>query len=144
MKKASITGMTIILSGVLDTPGGLEAFPSKGSAAVDAFNSVLPGTLGGIIIQISLLFFAMSTILGWSYYGERCWGYISNNNKVVDRIYKIIFIAVCIVGATGSGTLMWDISDTLNGMMAIPNLIALLALSGVVASETKKYFGNRR
>lgn len=140
----TITGMTIILSGVLDTPGGLEAFPSKGAAAVDAFNSVLPGTLGGIIIQISLLFFAMSTILGWSYYGERCWGYISNNNKVVDRIYKIIFIAVCIVGATGSGTLMWDISDTLNGMMAIPNLIALLALSGVVASETKKYFGNRR
>ena len=140
----TITGMTIILSGVLDTPGGLEAVPSKGAAAVNAFNSVLPGTLGGIIIQISLLFFAMSTILGWSYYGERCWGYISNNNKVVDRIYKIIFIAVCIVGAAGSGTLMWDISDTLNGMMAIPNLIALLALSGVVASETKKYFGNRR
>ena len=120
--------------------GGLDAFSSKGAAAVAAFNSVLPGTLGGTIIQISLVFFAMSTILSWSYYGERCWGYLSNNNRIVIWIYKIIFICVCVVGAIGSGTLMWDISDTLNGAMAIPNLIALLALSGIIASETKKYF----
>ncbi|MBQ8801253.1 MAG: sodium:alanine symporter family protein [Clostridium sp.] len=138
----TITGLTVILSGVLDTAGGLDAFASKGAAAVAAFNSVLPGTLGGTIIQISLIFFALSTILSWSYYGERCWGYLTNNNRVVGWIYKIIFICVCVVGAIGSGTLMWDISDTLNGAMAIPNLIALLALSGVVASETKKYFGN--
>ena len=138
----TITGLTVILSGVLGTPGGLEAFSSKGAAAVAAFNSVLPGTLGGTMIQISLVFFALSTILGWSYYGERCWGYLSNNNRLVDWIYKVIFICVCVVGAMGSGTLMWDISDTLNGAMAIPNLIALLALSGVVASETKKYFDN--
>ena len=138
----TITGLTVILSGVLNTPGGLDAFASKGAAAVAAFNSVLPGTLGGTIIQVSLVFFAMSTILSWSYYGERCWGYISNDNRLVGWIYKIIFICVCVVGAMGSGTLMWDISDTLNGAMAIPNLIALLALSGVVASETKKYFGN--
>ena len=138
----TITGLTVILSGVLDTVGGLDAFASKGAAAVAAFNSVLPGTLGGTIIQISLIFFALSTILSWSYYGESCWGYLTNNNRFVGWIYKIIFICVCVVGAIGSGTLMWDISDTLNGAMAIPNLIALLALSGVVASETKKYFGN--
>ena len=136
----TITGLTVILSGVLDTPSGLDAFSSKGAAAVAAFNSVLPGTLGGTIIQISLIFFALSTILSWSYYGERCWGYLTNNNRVVGWIYKITFICVCVVGAIGSGTLMWDISDTLNGAMAIPNLIALLALSGVVASETKKFF----
>ena len=136
----TITALTVILSGVLGTEGGLDAFASKGAAAVAAFNTVLPGTLGGTIIQISLLFFALSTILSWSYYGERCWGYISGNNKYVDRIYKLIFILVCIVGATGSGTLMWDISDTLNGMMAIPNLIALLGLSGIIIAETKKYF----
>ena len=140
----TITGLTVILSGVLDTPGGLDAFASKGAAAVAAFNSVLPGTLGGTIIQVSLVFFALSTILSWSYYGERCWGYLSNNNRVVDWLYKIIFICVCIVGATGSGTLMWDISDTLNGAMAIPNLIALLALSGVVAKTTKDYFKNKK
>ena len=136
----TITGLAVILSGVYTTAGGLDAFASKGAAAVAAFNTILPGTIGGLIIQISLIFFALSTILSWSYYGERCWGYISKDNKVVNIIYKVIFVLVCIVGATGSGTLMWDISDTLNGLMAIPNLIALLLLSGVVAKITKDYF----
>ena len=136
----TITGLAVILSGVLNTAGGLDAFSSKGAAAVAAFNAILPGTLGGLIIQISLIFFALSTILSWSYYGERCWGYLTRDNKAVNLIYKVIFILVCIVGATGSGTLMWDISDTLNGLMAIPNLVALLLLSGTVAKITKDYF----
>lgn len=136
----SITALTVLLSGLEISADALATYSSKGAAAVAAFNAVLPGTLGGYIIQISLLFFALSTIISWSYYGERCWGYLSGNSKTVNWIYKIIFIAVCIVGATGSGTLMWDISDTLNGMMAIPNLIALLGLSGVIIKETKKYF----
>ena len=136
----TITGLAVVLSGIYTTPGGLDAFASKGAAAVAAFNSILPGTLGGILIQISLVFFALSTILSWSYYGERCWGYLSRNNKAVNMIYKVIFILVCVVGATGSGTLMWDISDTLNGLMALPNLVALLLLSGTVAKITKDYF----
>lgn len=98
------------------------------------------GTIGGTIIQISLLFFALSTILGWSYYGERCWAYLSNNNKAVVWVFKVVFVLVCIVGATGNGTLMWDISDTLNGMMAIPNLIGLLLLSNVIIRSTNDYF----
>ena len=137
----TITSLAVILSGVLDTPGGLDAFSSKGAAAAAAFNTILPGTIGGTIIQISLLFFALSTILGWSYYGECCWGYLTRNNKAVNMVFKVIFTLMCIVGATGSGTLMWDISDTLNGLMAIPNLVALLLLSGVVAASTKEYFG---
>jgi AGCS family alanine or glycine:cation symporter len=136
----TITALAVILSGVLDTTGGLDAFASKGAAAAAAFNAIIPGTLGGTIIQISLLFFALSTILGWSYYGERCWGYLTGDNKFISLVYKIVFVLVCVVGATGSGTLMWDISDTLNGLMAIPNLIALLLLSGVVAKLTKDYF----
>ena len=116
----TITALTVLLSGVLNTEGGLGAFASKGAAAVAAFNTILPGTIGGTIIQISLLFFALSTILGWSYYGQSCWAYLSKNNKVVDLVFKVVFILVCIVGATGSGTLMWDISDTLNGLMALP------------------------
>lgn len=136
----TITALAVILSGVLDVAGGLDAFASKGAAAAAAFNAILPGTIGGIIIQISLIFFALSTVLSWSYYGERCWGYLTRDNKVVNLIYKIIFVLVCIVGATGSGNLMWSISDTLNGLMAIPNLIALLFLSGVVAKITKEYF----
>lgn len=140
----TITAMTVLLSGIELGPDALSAYASKGAAAVYAFNSILPGTIGGLIIQISLLFFALSTILSWSYYGERCWGYISNNNKIVNAVYKVIFILFCIVGATGSGTLMWDIADTLNGMMAIPNLIALLFLSGVVVNITKDYFKDKK
>ena len=139
----TITSLAVILSGVLDA-GSVDAFGTKGAAAVAAFNEILPGTLGGTVIQISLIFFALSTILSWSYYGERCWGYISNDNKVFVTVYKVIFVLFCIVGATGSGQLMWDISDTLNGAMAIPNLVALLALSGVVAKITKDYFGNKK
>ena len=136
----SITAFAVLLSGVLDVPGGLDAFSSKGAAAVQAFNTILPGTIGGVIIQISLLFFALSTILGWNYYGGCCWRFVTKGNKTVDIVFKVVFVLVCIVGATGNGTLMWDISDTLNGLMAIPNLIALLLLSKVVVSETKKYF----
>ena len=138
----SITAFAVLLSGILDAEGGLGAFASKGAAAASAFNTILPGTLGGKIIELSLLFFALSTILSWAYYGENCWGYLTKNNKTVMLIYKVIFALVCIVGATGSGTLMWDIADTLNGLMAIPNLIALLILSGVVAKTTKDYFSN--
>lgn len=136
----SITAFAVILSGVLNVDGGLSAYASKGAAAAAAFNMILPGTLGGKIIELSLLFFALSTILSWAYYGENCWGFLTKNNKTFLLIYKIIFALVCIVGAVGSGTLMWDIADTLNGLMAIPNLIALLMLSGVVASLTKDYF----
>ena len=136
----SITAFAVLLSGILDAEGGLSAYASKGAAAAAAFNTILPGTLGGKIIELSLLFFALSTILSWAYYGENCWGYLTKNNKVFILAYKIIFSLVCIVGAMGSGTLMWDIADTLNGLMAIPNLIALLMLSGVVAKVTKDYF----
>ena len=136
----TITALTVLLSGLDLSEAALATYSSKGAAAVAAFNSILPGTIGGIVIQISLIFFALSTIISWSYYGERCWGYLSNNNKAVSIIYKVIFILICIVGATGSGTLMWDISDTLNGLMALPNLLALLLLSGTVAKITKDYF----
>ena len=136
----TITSLAVVMSGVLNTEGGLDAFASKGAAAAQAFNMILPGHIGGLVIQVSLLFFSLSTIIGWSYYGERCWAYLTNENKIVSTVYKVIFVLFCIVGATGSGTLMWDISDTLNGLMAIPNLISLLLLSGVIITSTKEYF----
>lgn len=136
----TITSLTVLLSGLELGEGALATYASKGAAAVQAFNTILPGELGGLIIQISLLFFALSTILSWSYYGERCWGYLTKDNRAVQIVYKAAFVLMCIVGATGSGQLMWDIADTLNGMMAIPNLIGLLALSGVVAKLSRNYF----
>ena len=134
----TLTSMAVLLSGVLEYD--LNSFASNGAAAAAAFNAILPGSIGGTVLQISLLFFALSTILGWSYYGERCWGYLTNNNKAANLIFKVAFVLVCIVGAVGSGSLMWDISDTLNGMMAIPNLIGLLLLSGTVIQATRTYF----
>ena len=138
----TITSMAVILSGLPLGQEALDTYTSNGAAAAAAFNTILPGTIGGMVIQISLLFFALSTIISWSYYGERCWGYLTRDNKAVKVTYKVIFVLVCIVGATGSGTLMWDISDTLNGLMAIPNLIALLLLSGTVAKITRDYFND--
>lgn len=140
----TITAMTILLSGLELGADALSNYASNGAAAAAAFNQVLPGVIGGKILEICLLFFALSTILSWSYYGERCFGYLTGGNKAADMIYKGIFIVVVVFGATGSGTLMWDISDTLNGMMAIPNLVALLALSGVTVSITKDYFKNKK
>ena len=136
----SITSLAVLLSGVCDVEGGLSAFASKGVAAATAFNTILPGNIGGTIIQISLVFFSFTTVLGWAYYGENCWRYLTNNNKVIITIYKIVFILVTLIGSTGNGTLMWDIADTLNGLMAIPNLIALLLLSKTVQTMTDDYF----
>jgi len=135
----SITSLAVLLSGVYT--GSLADYTSKGAAAAEAFNSMLPGSIGGFIIEVSLIFFALSTILGWSYYGASCWEYLTHNKTFV-MVYKVIFSFVCIIGAVGSGQLVWDISDTLNGLMAIPNLIALLLLSGVIISMTKEYFEN--
>lgn len=140
----TITAFAVLLSGINNVSGGLDAFASKGEAAAEAFNAILPGILGGTVIQISIIFFALSTILSWCFYGSSCLDYITNNNKLLNIIYKIVFILVCIVGTTGNGKLLWDISDTLNGLMALPNLIALIPLAGVVSAETKKYFSSKK
>ena len=137
----TLTSMAVLLSGVLEND--VNSYGSNGAAAAAAFNAILPGTIGGTVLQISLLFFALSTILGWSYYGERCWGYLTHNSKTANLIFKVAFVLVCVVGAVGSGSLMWDISDTLNGMMAIPNLIGLLLLSGTVVQLTRTYFKDK-
>jgi AGCS family alanine or glycine:cation symporter len=102
------------------------------------------GSFGGIFITIAILCFATSTILGWSYYGQQCLRYLVGENKIVDIAYKVIFSLLTIVGAIGGLTLVWDIADTLNGLMAIPNLIALLLLSKVVIELTKEYLARRK
>lgn len=96
------------------------------------------GSFGGYVVILSTILFAYSTILGWSYYGEKAFEYIFGEKKV--RLYRILFIAVVMVGAMMKLTFVWDFSDLMNGMMAIPNLIALLLLSKVIKSETNRYF----
>jgi AGCS family alanine or glycine:cation symporter len=85
-----------------------------------------------------LIFFATSTIFGWAYYGEKCFHYLSPSPKVIIY-YRFVFIAVIFVGATATLDAVWLFSDVMNGLMAIPNLIGLLGLSGVIVFETKRF-----
>jgi len=107
-----------------------------------AFSTVFGGKLGSLIIAVGITLFALSTVLGWSLYGTRCFEYLFGTRASVG--YKIAFVIVVVIGATLKLSLVWDIADTLNGFMAIPNLIALLALSGVVIKLTKEYFSDSR
>ena len=96
--------------------------------------------LGPLILVIGIITFAYSTILGWSYYGERCCEYLFGKKGMLP--YKILFIAVIVIGPVLSLDLGWTIANTLNALMAVPNLIAVLLLSGVIARETKHYLKN--
>ena len=113
-------------------------FLSGAPLTIASFSATF-GTFGGVFVSIAILCFAGSTILGWSYYGQQCLGYLTKRNKTIELVYKILFCVLVIVGARGGLEFVWDVADTLNGLMAIPNLIALLLLSKVVMSLTKEY-----
>lgn len=127
----SITGVTIVMSG-LYTDKSLEG----GALTTAAFGQFL-GDAGPIVVAIGLIFFASSTIIGWSYYGEKCFQYLFKNPSLLI-FYRIAFVAVVYIGATVSLDVVWTFSDVMNGLMAIPNLIGLLGLSGVIVLETKR------
>ncbi|MBP6700768.1 MAG: alanine:cation symporter family protein, partial [Halioglobus sp.] len=96
------------------------------------------GPSGAIIVAIATALFAYSTLLGWSYYGEKAVEYLAGGRAI--RIYRVVFVSAVIVGAMLKLEFVWNFSDLMNGMMAIPNLIALLILSKVVKRETDRYF----
>jgi len=126
----AITGITIVNSGVWDS--GLNG----GDLTNAAFN-LIP-VIGPIVLTIGLLTFVFSTILGWSYYGEKCVEYLFHSKKAIVP-YRILYTVVVFFGAVMSLSFVWDLADLFNGLMALPNLISLIALSGVIVSETKKY-----
>lgn len=126
----TLTALAIVISGLWDT--GV----SGAELTTSAFDSAVYG--GGYIVTIGLTLFAFSTILGWEYYGERCIEYIAGPKAI--KIYRIIFIPFVFVGAIGGLEFIWALADTLNGLMAIPNLIGLLGLGGVVIKLTKEFF----
>lgn len=128
----SITGVTIVMSGQWkDT--SIEA----GALTAEAFGHFLGGA-GPIVVAIGLIFFATSTIFGWGYYGEKCFQYLFPNRTAI-LVYRIVFVGFILVGATASLEAIWALADILNGLMAIPNLIGLLGLSGVIILETKRF-----
>ena len=105
-----------------------------------AFTQAMP-TAGNLIITVALFFFALSTMLGWSYYGEKCFEYLFSEKWVM--VYRVAFILVTVLGSLIELKVVWAVSDTLNGLMAIPNLIGLIGLSGVVMKLTRDYFGEK-
>ena len=133
----SFTALSILSSGLVGTinPDTGAAYTGAALTTV-AFNEAIPG-IGGIIVAVGIVFFAYSTILGWSYYGEKCLEYLVGEKGVV--FYRVIFVSFIMVGALSGLQFIWDLADTMNGLMAIPNLIGLLGLSGIVVKETKDY-----
>lgn len=126
----TLTGLTIIVSG--EWMGNLN-----GAALTNAaFGSVFP-TIGSYLLCICLALFAFTTILGWNYYGERCIIYLAGVKAVLP--YRIVFILLIASAAFLKLEVIWVLADIVNGLMAIPNLIALIGLSGVVVAETKRY-----
>jgi len=121
--------------------GGVEIVWGKSAGAeliIASFASVFGNQVGSLLLTVGISLFALSTILSWSLYGSRCFEYLFGGKGV--RYYQILFVLLIIVGATLKLDLVWDIAETLNGFMALPNLIALLGLSGVVVKLTKDYF----
>ncbi|MDZ5713394.1 alanine/glycine:cation symporter family protein [Jeotgalibacillus haloalkalitolerans] len=127
----SITGVTIVMAGLYE--GG----DLQGGALTSASFEYFLGPVGPILVTIGLIFFASSTIIGWSYYGEKCFQYLVGTKKF-NIYYRLLFVIAVMVGSVAALDVVWAFSDVMNGLMAFPNLIGLLGLSGVVAYETKR------
>ncbi len=133
----TLTALVILTSGVVDISTGASlSGASKLGLATEAFVNSF-GTFGGIFIAVAIVLFAFSTMLGWTVYGSKAWEYLFGTKSIF--VYKIIYILVTFAGITLNSSLIVDLSDTFNGLMAIPNLIGVLALSGTVYKITKNY-----
>lgn len=133
----TLTAFVVLSSGLVDLNTGEVLSSSEGSALVgEAFSKVF-GSLGPAFIAVAILLFAFSTVLGWSHYGTKAFEYLFGSKATV--IYRVIFIVFIVFGATMKLQLAWDLSDTFNGLMAIPNLIGVLTLSPVVVKITANY-----
>ena len=137
----SITGIVLVM-GILQSNGGEFAVPDlKGAALTTAtFDAMLSG-YGGWVVTIGLIFFAYSTTLGWCYYGEKCATYVFGDKSV--PMYRVIYVATVMLGTVLSMDMVWAAADTFNGLMAVPNLIALLLLSKVIVQETRDFKAKR-
>lgn len=132
----TMTGLSIVLTGAYET--GLEGV----AVTTYTFNQGLPipAWASSFLLMVCLIFFAFTTIIGWNYYGERCLEYLSNGSKRAVAAYRFLYILAIFIGPFMTVEAVWTIADIFNALMAIPNLIAVLALSGVIAAQTKDYW----
>ena len=126
----SMTGLVLVLTGAWHGD-------TAGAAMTGAAFTSLYGSIGGMLLTVSLALFAFTTILGWNYYGERAVLYLAGVRAILP--YRLVFIALIACGAFLKLEAIWVLADIVNGLMAIPNLIALIALSGIVVHETRHY-----
>jgi AGCS family alanine or glycine:cation symporter len=132
----TMTGLVLIVTGAWHSGAEVAALTKS------AFDIGLPGNSGGFIVSFGIIFFAYSTILGWAYYGEKCMEYLLGVKALLP--YRLAFSLCVAVGATVKLELVWNFADVMNGLMAIPNLIGLLGLSGVIVAETNRFLGEKR
>ena len=137
----TMTGLSTVLTGAWQVED-LEGV----QVTTYAFQNGLPipAQAASFILMVCLVFFAFTTILGWDYYGERCLEYFSNGSKKSVMVYRWIYIAAVFIGPYMTVSAVWTIADIFNGLMAIPNMIALIALNGVAVKETKDYFNRHK
>ncbi|MFV0428445.1 MAG: alanine/glycine:cation symporter family protein, partial [Arachnia sp.] len=132
----TFTGLVLVTTGVWNSGEDASLLTSM------AFSHGLPGSWGGIVVTVGLVLFAFSTILGWSYYGDRCIERLFGVKGTIP--YRVVFSIVVFLGATMPLGVVWSFADVMNGLMALPNLIGLLVLSGLIARETAHYLSRDR
>ena len=140
MVVCTLTALVVLTSGVYDLNTGTIAagLGSDATLVAAAFNSVFSfGSIGSKFVATAILLFAFTTVLGWNHYGTKAWEYLFGVKSV--KVYKVIHLVMILFGALLTSSLAWDISDTFNGLMMIPNLIGVIALSGLVRKITKNY-----
>ena len=143
----TMTALTILTSGVIDLETGVHKAKDDATLVAEAFSSVFhigDFRFGQYFIAIAILLFAFTTVLGWSHYGTKAVEYLAGKRAgVVTKIYKVIFVTAVMGGAVMASSIAWDISDTFNGLMMMPNLIGVVALSPIVVKLTKNYVDRR-
>lgn len=137
----TMTGLAIVMTGAWQVDG-LEGV----QVTTYAFQQGLPfpEEVSAFVLMLCLVFFAFTTILGWDYYSERCLEYLSGGNLKSVKVYRWLYILAVFIGPYMTVSAVWTIADIFNGLMALPNMIALFALSGVVAKETKDFFDKKK
>jgi len=132
----TMTGLVLIVTGAWHSGAEVSVLTKS------AFDIGLPGNSGGYIVTFGIVFFACSTIIGWAYYGEKCLEYLLGVKALFP--YRLLYALIVMVGATIKLELVWNFADVMNGLMAVPNLIGLLGLSGVVVAETNRFLAERK
>ena len=134
----TMTGLAIVIGGSWAPELGLEGV----EITTHAFQSGLPfsNTVSAFVLMICLVFFAFTTILGWDYYSERCVEYLSKGKQAPVKIFRYLYVLAVLIGPFMTVKAVWTLADIFNGLMALPNLVALLALGGLIGRETKAYF----